>query len=86
MPKISKKFSLSISVNHRIYNLVVSIALVYRKLRYGYTFRRILLTQGKYAIVDPEDFDTLNQYKWHIRRSNRSNTYYAARTITISPD
>jgi hypothetical protein len=84
MPRLSKSFSLSISVNQQIYDLAVKLALVYRKLRYGYTFRRILLTQGKYAIVDPEDFDTLNQYKWHIRRSNRSNTYYAARTITIS--
>lgn len=28
----------------------------------------IPLTQGKFAIVDNEDFERLNQYKWHIYR------------------
>jgi hypothetical protein len=28
--------------------------------------RLISLTQGKFAMVDDEDFDLLNQYKWHI--------------------
>ncbi|MHC4565348.1 MAG: AP2 domain-containing protein [Planctomycetota bacterium] len=42
--------------------------LVLRRIWYGYAFRRIPLTQGKYAIVDPEDFDWLNKYKWHAKR------------------
>jgi hypothetical protein len=57
----------------------VCLALLYRKIRYGYTFRRILLTQGKYAIVDPEDFDELNRYKWHAKSGG--NTFYAHRVI-----
>jgi hypothetical protein len=51
--------------------------LLYRKLRYGYTFRRIPLSQGKYAIVDPDDYERIYKHKWYI--SKRGNTYYAVR-------
>ena len=49
----------------------------YRKLRYGYPFRRIRLSQGKYAIVDPEDYVWLSLNKWYA--CNRDRTYYAIR-------
>jgi hypothetical protein len=51
--------------------------LLYRRARYGYPFRRIPLTQGKYAIVDPEDFERLNKHKWYA--SKWGNTFYAVR-------
>lgn len=41
------------------------------------SFRLIPLTQGKFAIVDDEDYDWLMQWKWHIKRG--SNTFYAVR-------
>lgn len=41
--------------------------------------RRIPLTQGKFAIVDAEDFDRLNQHKWYVVKDR--NTYYALRKI-----
>jgi len=37
----------------------------------------IPLTQGKFAIVDAEDYDRLSQYKWYA--SKCKNTYYACR-------
>jgi hypothetical protein len=37
----------------------------------------IPLTQGKFAIVDAEDYDWLVQYKWHCRKFN--NNFYAFR-------
>jgi len=40
--------------------------LLYRRLRYGYAFRKIPLTQGKYAIVDQDDFEKLKEYKWYV--------------------
>lgn len=36
--------------------------------------RKILLTQGKYTLVDDKDYEWLNQWKWHITKKG-----YAAR-------
>lgn len=55
--------------------------LLYRKIRFGYAFRRIKLTQGKYAIVDLEDFEILKQHKWHTRKSGKNA--YACRSIKL---
>jgi hypothetical protein len=52
--------------------------LIYRRIRYGYAFRKIPLTQGKFAIVDPEDFDCLARYKWYAAKYN--HTFYAVRS------
>lgn len=38
----------------------------------------IPLTQGKFAIVDDSDFETLSKFKWHALKVK--NGYYAART------
>jgi len=57
----------------------VFFVLLYRRLRYGYPFRRIHLTKGKFAIVDPDDFDRLNIYKWHA--SKNASTFYAKRNL-----
>ncbi|MBN2270944.1 MAG: HNH endonuclease [Sedimentisphaerales bacterium] len=52
--------------------------MLYRRLRYGYPFRRIRLSGPRYAIVDPEDYDRLAQYEWHYNKSVGS--FYAVRT------
>ena len=65
-----------------IETIFVYFLLRYRKWKYGHSFRRIKLTQNKYAIVDVEDFETLNQYKWFA--SKGGNTFYARRTIYIN--
>ncbi|MBW8041200.1 MAG: endonuclease [Planctomycetes bacterium] len=72
---------ITISIPVFIERLLIFALLFYRRLRYGYPFRRIHLTQGKYAIVDPEDYHRLSKHKWHLVRSPRSD--YAARCITI---
>ena len=53
--------------------------LAYRYIRYGYTFRRIPLTQGKYAIVDPDDYWHLSKHKWYAAKMN--GCFYAVRGI-----
>jgi hypothetical protein len=58
--------------------LGVGVVLIYRRLRYGYTFRRIPLTRGKYAIVDVDDYERLSRYKWHTSAGGRG--FYAVRS------
>lgn len=43
--------------------------------------KKIPLTQGKFALVDDENYDWLMQYKWCAQK--RRNTFYAATTIKL---
>ena len=45
--------------------------------------KKIPLTQGKFAIVDDDDYEFLIQWKWHVRKG--ATTYYAATNITGYP-
>lgn len=44
--------------------------------------KTIPLTKGLFTIVDDEDFEILNQYKWYAL--NSSNKIYAARDIVVN--
>ena len=43
--------------------------------------KEIPLTQGKVALVDDEDYERLNQFKWYALK--RPNTWYAVRNILV---
>ena len=34
---------------------------------------KIKLTQGKFALIDANDFELVSKYKWHYRKSGRTN-------------
>ena len=72
-----REVQVRILVPECIYRLGLWLLLCYRRVRYGYAFRRIPLTQGKYTIVDVEDYEKLAKYKWFAVRSERG--YYAVR-------
>lgn len=61
----------------RLGKLAVAILLLYRRLRYGYPFRRIPMAGPKYAIVDPADYERLRKYEWFARKGK--NSFYARR-------
>jgi len=44
--------------------------------------KQIPLTQGQFALVDNEDYDFLNQFKWYANRCK--NTFYAERSEIIA--
>ena len=50
--------------------LAIPILLLYRRLRYGYAFRKIPLTRGYYTIVDQCDYERMRQYKWQVNVHN----------------
>ena len=54
---------------------IVFFVLLYRRLRYGYAFRKIRLTQGKFAIVDPDDYQRLSKHKWQYNPKQKHNGY-----------
>jgi len=74
------KITLVLAIPACLAPALVRTALLYRRLRFGYPFRKIPLTQGKYAIVDPQDYQRLSQYNWHAVIA--PNTCYAARSQT----
>lgn len=44
--------------------------------------KEIILTQGKKALVDDEDFEDLSQFKWHTKKGS-NNVFYAEREVWI---
>jgi len=43
--------------------------MVYRRMKYGYSYRRIYLGQGEWTILDAEDYYRFSDFKWGIYAS-----------------
>jgi hypothetical protein len=57
--------------------------LVYRKHKFGYTYRRISLGEGKFTIVDPQDYYRYGNLRWHLRGNGRN--CYALSSVIVGP-
>jgi len=55
-----------------------------RLLRYGYSYRKIYLSEGKHTIVDQKDYYWLNSFKWMIY--GRGDNLYAIRNKLVAPN
>ena len=72
------EYTFNIELPNRLDGLLVLPVLLYRWIRYGYTFRRIRLSGGKFALVDAEDFYHLSKYSWRASRDGQQ--FYATRS------
>ena len=45
--------------------------------------KEIILTKGKVAFVDDEDYDLVKDYKWRAKESSHTRCFYAIATIPI---
>jgi hypothetical protein len=53
--------------------------MIYRRMKYGYTYRRIYLGEDRFTIVDPQDFYRLNFFHWTI--DGKKESIYAVRNV-----
>ena len=82
--RLMTKVTLTLALPCCLARLAVWLVLVYRRARYGYAFRRIALTQGRFAIVDPADYESLSRHKWRLCKTKGKNVLYAERGIRRS--
>lgn len=47
------------------------------------SMKEITLSQGKVAIVDDEDFERVNEFKWTASKESRGTKFYAIRWTTF---
>ena len=57
--------------------------LTYRRLRFGYPYRKIYLGEGEFTIVDADIYYRLGRFKWFLVGSKKK--FYAARNIKTGP-
>jgi hypothetical protein len=73
------RLTIPVPVPRLLYAAAVALVLKYRMLRYNHTYRLIRLGPRQYAKVDPEDYEPLSKYDWHLVKYK--NTEYAVRIV-----
>lgn len=76
------KLRFSITIPNWLDRIFAWPVLFYRKRKFGSAFRKIRLTEGKFTIVDPQDFYWLNGYEWFAE--GKGDLIYAMRPLLSS--
>ncbi|MCJ7729128.1 MAG: AP2 domain-containing protein [Sedimentisphaerales bacterium] len=75
--------SIQIKVPDWLDRICVWPVMVYRRLKYGYSYRRIYLGEEKWTIVEPQDYYRFGNFKWFIRGNGCK--FYALRSFIVGP-
>jgi hypothetical protein len=78
------KVNLTFRIPDLLDRICVWPLLHYRRRKFGYPFRRIPLTEGKFAIVDPPDFYRFNNFQWCAVK--HKSLFHAVRLVNGSND
>ena len=70
---------IAVAVPDFIGRIAVLPLLFYRRIRFGYAFRRIPLAEGKYVLLDPDDYERIAHYTWNLITDG--NNKYAVRFV-----
>ncbi|MFH1370520.1 MAG: HNH endonuclease [Planctomycetota bacterium] len=71
--------SIQINIPNWLDRIFTWPVLIYRKHKYGWPFRKIYLGEGKFTIVEPQDYYRFNVFNW-CPEEKGPNTY-AARVV-----
>ena len=77
------KVNLTIGIPSWLDRICAWPAIVYRQWKFGYTYRKIYLDEGKWTILDPQDYYRFGHFKWWL--SGNGNNLYAARSFKTEP-
>jgi hypothetical protein len=77
-------FKISFEIPDFIERFIVWLIKAYYRRFFGWDIRVIPLTRLKFVIVDPDDFEKLNKFKWSAYRGE--HTWYASRHKVVKKD
>ena len=75
--------ALTISIPKWLDLFFVWPVMLYRRRKYGYTYRRIYIGEGLWAIVDCEDYYRYGNMKWSV--AGKDGKFYAIRGVRNGP-
>jgi hypothetical protein len=73
------KVNLTIGIPEWLDRICVWPVMVYRRMKYGYPFRKMYLGEEEWTIVEPGDYYRLGHFRWHL--SGNKNIFYAVRDV-----
>jgi hypothetical protein len=75
--------TIQIKVPNWLDRIFASPVMLYRRLKYGYSYRRIYLGEGLFAILDCEDYYRYGSMKWTA--TGKDGKFYAVRGVKTGP-